>query len=258
MAVVYAARSHVGWRREENEDNLYADGVTLPPDICRRPFSIDGSAAIPAIFAVCDGMGGEADGADAARQAAELLRRHGPSIKVSAPDALTGAVQDYADAVNRALRQGRRGAARRGTTLAAAVAAADGVHCFNMGDSRIYCLGQEGFQQVTRDHTAGAAQGRSHQLTRCMGIGDLWAVESYPPLRGQCRLLLCSDGLTDMVPPPDLEETLRRCAAVSQAADRLVQLALEGGGRDNITVIVADIGAPAPSPALRRTITLKG
>ena len=44
MAVVYAARSHVGWRREENEDNLYADGVTLPPDICRRPFSIDGSA----------------------------------------------------------------------------------------------------------------------------------------------------------------------------------------------------------------------
>ena len=91
-----------------------------------------------------------------------------------------------------------------------------------------------------------------------MGIGDLWAVESYPPLRGQCRLLLCSDGLTDMVPPPDLEETLRRCAAVSQAADRLVQLALEGGGRDNITVIVADIGAPAPSPALRRTITLKG
>ena len=108
MAVVYAARSHVGWRREENEDNLYADGVTLPPDICRRPFSIDGSAAIPAIFAVCDGMGGEADGADAARQAAELLRRHGPSIKAAAPDALTGAVQDYADAVNRALRQGRK------------------------------------------------------------------------------------------------------------------------------------------------------
>jgi len=79
------------------------------------------------------------------------------------------------------------------------------------------------------------------KLTRCLGIGDDIEVEGYPPITGDCRVLLCSDGLTDMVADAEIERLMRYSASAADTADALMRYALAGGGRDNVTVIVLDV-----------------
>ena len=80
-----------------------------------------------------------------------------------------------------------------------------------------------------------------HKLTRCIGIGRNCAVDSFPVIDLKKRLLMCSDGLTDMVSKDDIEMILRKNHRTSDAADALLNAALENGGKDNITLIIADI-----------------
>jgi protein phosphatase len=265
MRVAYSARSHVGRVRQKNEDNLFADGVTLGAETRDRPFAVDGSSLAPVILAVCDGMGGEENGEIASLTAVRLLAQSGerflagarPRPRSRAP--LGEAVQAFADAAKDAIRSAAGNSGKRaGTTLALAIVAESGVHCFSVGDSRIYCLKAGFFEQVTNDHTQAAENARSmaqatdqarrerggRRLTRCIGIGEARAVEGYPPIREKCRLLVCSDGLTDMVPQSDIEKILARSERAADAADSLLGSALERGGEDNVTIIVADVAAP--------------
>jgi protein phosphatase len=291
MVVAYSARSHVGRVREKNEDNLFADGVTLAAEARDRPFAIDGCSPAPAILAVCDGMGGEENGEIASLTAVRLLAQSRAQFLAGARSrprsrALLGeTVQAYADAAKDAIRSAAGNSGKRvGTTLALAIVAESGVHCFSVGDSRIYCLKDDSFAQVTNDHTlaadalragaqgaeqaAGLAMGQAaatreteratgqaaadqarrerggRRLTRCIGIGEARAVEGYPPIREKCRLLVCSDGLTDMVAQSDIERILARSERAADAADSLLGSALERGGEDNVTIIVADVAAP--------------
>ncbi len=257
MIVMYSARSHLGRVRENNEDNLYVNGIVLPPDMEERTFSIDGSTNSPAIFALCDGMGGEEDGEIASRMAVETLLGVSGRIQSTGPEQLNEEIQAYVNQVNEKIRPS--GAAytekRMGTTLALAMVTEKGIHCFNIGDSRIYCLQRDLFRQVTNDHTLAAEQIRNgltasgqaiegkdaHKLTRCIGIGNIFAVESYPVICGSCRVLICSDGLTDMVSPVDLENVMWASPRATEAASVLLDLALGNGGRDNVTIIVMDI-----------------
>jgi protein phosphatase len=108
-----------------------------------------------------------------------------------------------------------------------------------MGDSRIYCLTQSSFKQITNDHTL--TDGR--KLTRCIGIGNVINAESYPAISGKCRILICSDGLTDMVGDSEIENVMKVSERTADAANTFLGLALKNGGRDNITLIVADINA---------------
>ena len=110
------------------------------------------------------------------------------------------------------------------------------------------------FQQITNDHTWMAEQMQQtrpltndvlrknlHKITRCLGIGHESTPDSYPPLTGSCRLLICSDGMTDMASNEELEEILARSSSASHTADALLSLALNKGGYDNTTLIVLDI-----------------
>ena len=263
MQASYSARSHVGMVRENNEDNLYIDGITLSPDTCSLPFEIDGAASPPAVFAVCDGMGGEENGETASLMAVQALLRFDGRLKSAAPAELDKTVPEYVAGAEAAVRTAGRGA-RSGTTLALVVASAHGAYCYNIGDSRIYCLRKSEFRQVTNDHTLAAMQLRAgvppdravsrsfgNKLTRCIGIGDSAAVESYAPVAGECRMLICSDGLSDMVADAELERILRVSERTADAADALLQAALRGGGRDNVTLIVLDIKS-AKRPGLWR------
>jgi protein phosphatase len=282
MDVTYSARSHVGRVRDRNEDNLCADGVFLTVETRERPFAIDGSTRAPALFAVCDGMGGEENGETASLLAVELLARSGEHIKSGLPADPDEPVQAYVRAANDAIRTDPRNIGKRaGTTLALAIVAESGVYCFNIGDSRIYCLKSDALEQVTTDHTAAAEKARGgglaaerarsekggNSLTRCVGIGDMYAADSYPPIHGRakfpfkrakCRLLLCSDGLTDMASQSEIEAILKHSAKTSVAADRLLALALEHGGRDNITIIVADTTAPRAAAFTRGIADKRG
>lgn len=256
MNVGYSARSHVGRVRGNNEDNLFVNGITIPADTRERPFAIDGNTSGPTVMAVCDGVGGEENGEIASFLATrELSYIHG-GVQTEKPgglDEIIGAYVNMADGaiLNESFARG----GRMGTTLALAVALDNGTYCFNIGDSRIYCLGDSLFRQITNDHTlaaekensydpairASVKKGDEHKLTRCLGVGNAPVAEAYPPISGDCRILLCSDGLSDMVDAGIIERVLRTTAGTADAADALINLALDYGGVDNTTVIVADI-----------------
>ncbi|CDX04962.1 protein phosphatase [Desulfitobacterium hafniense] len=253
--IEYSARSHIGMVRENNEDNLYVDGIILPLHTRERPFTIDGSTSSPAVFAVCDGMGGEDDGEIASRLAVQKLLNFNERIKSAGSEQLEEAIQSYVNKANEAIHAETSGTNKRtGTTLALAVVSEHGIYCFNMGDSRIYALQKGAFRKITNDHTLVAEQTRNssltpnqvmsrkagHKLTRCIGIGDILTVESYPPIIGTCRFLICSDGLTDMVDTAEIENILCASKRTADAANSLLTSALNKGGKDNVTVIIAD------------------
>jgi len=210
------------------------------------------------VAAVADGMGGHSAGEVASAIAIEeltALRDLGPW------ETETAATDDLKQAIVRANRRIREMAAsdRRlngmGTTLVALLEDGDRVHLANVGDSRAYLLRQGELSQVTVDHSLVQElvdEGRLSQkdaerhpqrsvITRALGIDpevefDLFTYKLQP---GD-RLLLCSDGLSDVVEPTQIRNVLLRVRDPQKAADRLVAVANEGGGPDNITVIVVD------------------
>jgi protein phosphatase len=243
MTVAYSARSHIGRVRDKNQDNLFAGGVTLTAEISDRTFTLDGNAVTPLVLAVCDGMGGEENGEAASMIAVRKLSDISEMIKNCPLREMSRTVQNYVNAVHAEIHSSFGSIGKRvGTTLALAVISDGRVLCFNVGDTRVYRLANGALTQITNDHSAVTESGK-RKLTRCVGIGESYTAESYPAVHGKCRLLICSDGLTDMLPTPEIEKTLKDTLFTSDAAGSLVELALEKGGRDNITVIVADVPA---------------
>jgi protein phosphatase len=239
--------SETGYARSRNEDAL-----ALDPSI--------------AAYILADGMGGHPGGDVASRLAVEAahraLRAAGPPPDAATGRAVLAAAFRAASAAVEA--EGRRvpSLALMGTTLtllSLAAAPAEGMALFaHMGDSRLYRLGGDGLRQVTEDHTvamdlvrAGAFDPESaarspywHTLSRVIVATpddpapdpDLGTVD----LAGADALLVCSDGLTNMVPDAEIAALLRaRAGAPCAAAGALVAAALAAGGADNVTVVVA-------------------
>jgi len=259
QAITYAARSDTGHKREKNEDNLFAGGITLNADNRNKPFSAGGTASMPCLFAVCDGMGGYADGDFASMSAIDMLAKYAGRIKTAEPpDAL---VDEYVINVNKLLCGAMlERSVRMGTTLALIVAQPGGLHAYTLGDSRIYMLNGGVFKQISTDHTLVTpkiklglltdeqARKKSdwHKLTAYLGVFDNEleiCADTLPvlPLCDGLRILACSDGLTDMVLDGRIEEILRGNKTPAAAADFLMEEALNNGGKDNITIIVFDI-----------------
>ncbi len=252
MKVMYSVRSHKGNVRENNEDNFFADGVTLPSAFINRPFSIDGSACVPLILAVCDGMGGEDSGEVASGITVGKLSELQRMVKTSSAKEYDAAVQN---AVNSLGAEIKAICKRSGTTLALAIVSVRGTYCYNVGDSRIYCLKKDIFSQITNDHTQGAELAETgiitqnqarfekggNKLTRCIGIGNCSDVDGYPKISGKFRLMICSDGLSDMLSDTEIKKIMSESEMTSEAAENLLQRALANGGKDNVTIVVADI-----------------
>ena len=249
--IAYSARSHVGRVRENNEDNLAANGTKLPLNLGNRPFSLDGIAEYPAVFAVCDGMGGTDDGEVASRLAVGTILSFEEKLRTICPNRLPELVERCVREADAAIRTSSGKRKYSGTTLALAVISKQGAYCFNLGDSRIYALRNGKLCRISHDHTWFSEhmgerddfpprRGNLYKLTGCLGVGAYRPVEAYPPVVGHYRLLLCSDGLTDRVNTTEIRDVLVEERGTDEAADALVSLALRKGGYDNITVIVAD------------------
>jgi protein phosphatase len=240
----------------------------------------DAYAATSPVFAVADGMGGHAGGAEAAAIVAEELARLAGRAWLEAPDVL--------DAVERASERvaglAAGAATAPGSTLSGvALAEQGGMPCwlvFNIGDSRTYRLQHGRLEQVTVDHTrvqemvdAGRLtmdQARTHAernvITRAIGAGTTgparldWSLLVAGP---SDRLLVCSDGLTGELSEQLIAAHLLDVADPQQAADALVAEAVVAGGRDNVTAVVVDVvellggagvaGADGTNPDLRAT-----
>ena len=230
MRLATGARSDVGRGRPENEDSFLVDPEHQ-------------------LYAVADGMGGHRAGEVASATAIETLMAAylGGQPVDQAVEAANAAVFSKA-AADDALRG-------MGTTLTA-IAVRDGTALFgHVGDSRAYLLRDAAVTQVTDDHslveqlvregrlTPEEAQRHPQRaiITRALGVDADVDVDTYRvDLVPGDRLLICSDGLTNMLSDDTIAGTLRRHADPQQAADTLVDMANQAGGDDNITVVILD------------------
>jgi protein phosphatase len=227
------------------------------------------------LMVVADGMCGHASGEVASRMTISAL----VALALEIPDWILRVDAGHAPEIERRAREavqqvgsmlverGRQDASLRGmgSTLTAARSYGRELLIVHVGDSRAYLLRAGQLQRLTRDHTyaqmmidAGMCSqddptlsGVRHMLTNVLG-GAIEEVEVDVDLLGMedgDRLLLCSDGLTDSVDDETIGGTLQRGLSSREACDRLVQLALDGGGHDNITVIVASFEFPPAASA---------
>jgi PPM family protein phosphatase len=265
-----SALSHTGHLRENNEDQFFVTKMSraletmltsLPPgDVPDRVEEVN------YVFILADGMGGHAAGELASRLAISTLVSLALDIpdwilkldSEAAPAELERRARDLVRQVGSAIfTKGREDAALKGmgSTLTAARSLGRDLLIVHVGDSRAYLFRAGGLHRLTKDHTVAQMlvdSGRleageipssrlRHVLTNALGGSSEHVDVDVDLLRLEDgdRLLLCSDGLTDLVDDDTIAQTLADPASSADACAQLVQLALDRGGRDNVTVIVA-------------------
>ena len=242
MTISVTGRTETGHVRQHNEDSLIASSP---------------------IFAVADGMGGHTRG-DLASQA--MVHQLSHSIRPGQPTT-PEAVFTAITAANSFIKSWAEQSGIAGTTVAglALVTLSSQADChwmaFNIGDSRVYLWDNNLLRQVTVDHSAvqelidagsitpfeALSHPERNVVTRAVGVEtdadpDVWLL----PASEHQVFLICSDGLTREVSPEQIADVLRTGAP--DVADRLMQLALDAGAHDNVTVLVVDSRAVDTTP----------
>ncbi len=249
----------VGWhtgivrRSEPNEDSLVVlQGLCTYAERL-LPFGL---------FCLADGMGGHAGGREASRVAIQsmmhtVLQNILLSNELSdefLTDMLIGGVEWANGAVYQRVQAQEQ---RMGTTLTAALILSGKAYIVNVGDSRAYLFREgSGLTQITYDHSLVSSlvtlgqispddiytHPERHKIYRCVGAQEQIKVDWFVvDLEAGDRLLLCSDGLWEMVRDRMLERVLHVCKNAPEASDYLLKAALHNGGADNVSVLVVDV-----------------
>ena len=237
MKVSVGAATDIGQVREGNEDSLL---VVAP------------------LYAVADGMGGHRGGEVASSLALETVQ--------GMFERKEGSLADQVVEANRAVfdrSQNDRSVSGMGTTLTAALVDGSRVHLVHVGDSRAYLLRDGELAQLTEDHTLvhrmvmegeiSQEEAETHPqrsiLTRALGVDQSVQVdEGDVEAAAGDRLLLCTDGLTGMVPEGQIREILLESADPQEAVEKLVKVANRAGGIDNITAVILDFSEDGSGP----------
>ena len=252
MTLSSAVLSHPGLRREANEDSVSA----------RKDL---------ALFVVADGMGGHAAGEVASRIAAQVIETfindtRDADVNTTWPFPYDANLSLDGNRLTAAFRLANRrlsaamendDALRGMATTAAAVLARKGkLAVAHVGDSRVYLFRDGALTQITQDHSWVTEQVRAgvlseadarhhpwrHVVTRALSGGDDPEVDVRElDVKAGDRILLCSDGLSGVVPPDRLTGILGRGATLEQTCQELVDAANEAGGPDNITVAMLQV-----------------
>jgi PPM family protein phosphatase len=252
-----ASRTDIGLKRSANEDSWVIE------DGSRGRYGVDRRGMI---FAVADGIGGHKGGAIASRMACDTILSYFENIKHLIPNGLNqqsvqvrktlSSIMYKIDEEIRTKSHTDEALADMGTTLSVMVLLKEEAVLSHVGDSRIYRLRDMKLTQLTPDHTFVqemidegemiaedvATHPLRHMLTQALGteepieavFTDIISVEPGD------KFLLCSDGLTNMVPNNIITEVLRSKTNPENIVDSLVRKALQNGGKDNITVIVVE------------------
>ena len=256
LSLAVGTRSDPGIKRKykPNEDSLLAMQGARPQNAQLQQFGL---------FVVADGMGGHANGQDASRLAIQTIINYMvPPLSEGNDMGDEDFVKLLADGVQQANaavykhNQEQRG--DMGTTMTASLVIGSMAYVANVGDSRTYLYREpEGLRKVTRDHSVVASlvdagvikpddiytHPKRNQIYRSLGEKPVVEVDTFKiVLQTGDKLLLCSDGLWDMVRDPEIQRVMRAPAPdPSQTGDALIKAALDGGGEDNVSVIVVYI-----------------
>ncbi len=207
------------------------------------------------LFVLCDGMGGHSAGEVASRKAVATVIEQ---VRAAPPNSDPGkTLRSALEAANTAVCELGAGAsqhARPGSTCVAVLLSSGGLYAAHVGDSRAYLARGGQVQRLTRDHSVvaellaasaitpeqAAAHPNAHQITRALGMQQSVAVDISPPhhLKRGDTVLLCSDGLTDLVADHEIATALASSPDSASASQELIRLALGRGGHDNVTVQV--------------------
>jgi PPM family protein phosphatase len=259
--------THPGKVRTDNQDHFLICALrrhmvvqlTSLPDADRV---MDGGERLAFLAMVADGVGGGAKGAVASRVALEAVTQYVSRSMRSYYAAASSDDQEFYDALRNAARLGHEELLRRGaedadyrgmaTTLTLYMGVWPRAYLLQVGDSRCYLLRHGELQQITRDQTmaqelvdAGvilpeaAAQTRlAHTLSSSIGGRQTDPKVTRFDMTWGHVVLLCSDGLIRHVSDERIEQVLRGMVSARQACEQLLQEALDGGGSDNITIVV--------------------
>ena len=233
-------QSDVGAKRKVNQDFVYASDQPV--------------GSLPNLYIIADGMGGHAAGDLASRCCVETIvdyleSRRGRRII----PLMEGAAREANQAVY-ARSQADKSLEGMGTTLVMACIDKGCLYIANVGDSRLYLI-DEGIEQITKDHSLVEEMVRLGQLkrsemrkhpeknviTRAVGVRkDVQADYFDVALNPGDRILLCSDGLSNMMEDRDILEIVKQSSSLKQAGEKLIETANRNGGSDNISVVLID------------------
>ncbi|MGN1097797.1 MAG: Stp1/IreP family PP2C-type Ser/Thr phosphatase [Clostridia bacterium] len=235
----YYELSDKGRQREQNQDAFCS--------------SVQGKYPV---FVLCDGMGGHRAGEVASAEAAsdivktmeDLMAEDDGNLFVKIISAMNHANRRvYSMSLENAMYRGM------GTTCDTCVISGDGVHIGHVGDSRVYIFTEGGLFQITKDHSLveemieqgsltrdeALTYEQRNYITRALGTQDSVQTDTYlASFKQGDIILMCSDGLTNMVAEIDIAYILSSHVTLEEKAKRLVELANDNGGRDNITVVL--------------------
>lgn len=236
----YYAMTDVGRRREMNQDYVYAMGQPIGP--------------FPNLLVVADGMGGHKAGDFASKFTVEVVKRE---IAGSRSRKLEKVLRDAIQVANRELiRVASRDVKLEGmgTTLVVATVIGDTLYFANIGDSRLYLI-DDNIKQLSKDHSLveemvrlggiKAEDARNHPdkniITRAMGVKDEAEADFYEfRIKRGDKILMCTDGLSNMVEDEDMFGLVKGSRDVVEAVQMLIDRANSNGGRDNIGVVLAE------------------
>lgn len=252
MKAEFAARTDLGLKRKYNEDSFMVDELTR-------------------VFFVADGMGGHAAGDVASKVAVESVwdfcrQVTDESAAGDMPYGQDGGLSFNGNRLTNAIKKANsrirdigtssEEMAGMGTTVTGVVMDGDRATIANVGDSRCYLFSQTGFRLITEDHSWVNEQlkknliteedAKNHPwrnvITRALGSRDVVEVDIFEhEIKEGDVLLLCTDGLSGMVDDVTLFETITKQAMpLTERCERIVDLAKEGGGQDNITTILLE------------------
>lgn len=249
-----ACGCHQGKRRKNNEDNFYFDGTFMDSDnhglseILEKKCAADSGS----FFCVFDGMGGGDYGEVASYTAAKSSKTFLEAKIHMNPYDITPSLEKMCSTVNEEVFETAQklGSEQMGSTLAGLYFYQGQVWVCNLGDSRCFLFRNGIMRQISEDHTDEAFMkennitGRKPYLTQFLGI-DPEEMTVVPAVANELlqsgdRFLICSDGVTDMVEEQQICDLLAENRYPQECVQALIEASLDGGGKDNITVIVVD------------------
>lgn len=233
--------TNIGKMRKLNQDYVYSTEQPI--------------GNLPNLFLVADGMGGHNAGDYASKLAVSTIVEQAADMDETDPTRVLDLAISVANAVVWRSAESSPELAGMGTTVVAAVVDDNHLYVANVGDSRLYVANDVEMKQITRDHSwveemvkrggLDREEARNHPdkniITRAVGVESSVRIDFFDyTLKDGEKILMCTDGLTNMLSDEQIRDILMQDAEVAERAEELIRKANDNGGKDNVSVILIE------------------